>query len=241
MGCDATSRTVVVVVALAQSAAPAADPATTPTWVRALQPSHHPERHRLGFATPRRAIVDAKTELDSSPHHRDGRSISPSRVSGNTAPLAHRAPISNFPADRTGPHPRPPPMPSIRTLLACTGVAFAAGAALASAQQQAQTSRREEQFTNEQLKVWKTTVMPGAPLAMHRHEHGRALVALTDGQLQVTDKDGTVLDTYQLKVGKAMWLAKDPPGQLHADVNPGTKPIEVMVVQLQQDTVATRR
>jgi hypothetical protein len=131
-------------------------------------------------------------------------------------------------------------MPSTRALLASTCVAFAAGAALASAQQQAQTSRREEQFTNDQLKVWKTTVMPNAPLSLHRHEHGRALVALTDGQLQVTDKDGKVLDTYQLKVGKAMWLPKDPPGQLHADVNPGTKPVEVMVVQLQQDTVVRK-
>jgi quercetin dioxygenase-like cupin family protein len=132
-------------------------------------------------------------------------------------------------------------MPLTRGLLVCSLLSFTAGAGLVYAQQQAQTSRREEQFTNDQLKVWKTTIMPGAPLALHRHEHGRALVALTDGDLQVTDKDGKVLDTYHLRAGKAMWLAKDPPGQLHADVNPGTKPIEVIVVQLQQDTVATRK
>jgi len=132
-------------------------------------------------------------------------------------------------------------MPPIRALIVCALVSFTAGAGIVYAQQQSQTSRREEQFTNDQLKVWKTTVMPGAPLALHRHEHGRALVALTDGQLQVTDKDGKVLDTYQLRAGKAMWLAKDPPGQLHADVNPGAKPVEVIVVQLQQDTVACRK
>ena len=78
-------------------------------------------------------------------------------------------------------------MPLTRGLLASTALAFVAGAGLVYAQQQAQTSRREEQFTNDQLKVWKTTVMPGAPLALHRHEHGRALVSLTDGQLQVTE------------------------------------------------------
>ncbi len=132
-------------------------------------------------------------------------------------------------------------MPPTRVLLACSLFAFTAGAGIVYAQQQLQTSRREEQFTNDQLRVWKTTIMPGAPLALHRHEHGRALVALTDGQLQVTDKNGKVLDTYHLQAGKAMWLAKDPPGQLHADVNPGTKAIEVIVVQLQQDTVAVRR
>ena len=120
-------------------------------------------------------------------------------------------------------------------------LSFAAGAGIMFAQQQQQTSRREEQFTNDELKVWKTTIMPGAPLALHRHEHGRALVALTDGDLQVTDKNGKVLDTYHLKAGKAMWLSKDPPGQMHADVNPGKSPIEVIVVQLQQDTVAVRK
>ena len=83
--------------------------------------------------------------------------------------------------------------------------------------------------------MWKTTVVPKAPLALHRHDHGRALVALTDGVLQVQDKNGKVLETYNLKAGKAMWLGKDPPGQMHADVNPGTKPLEVIVVQLQQD------
>ncbi len=132
-------------------------------------------------------------------------------------------------------------MPLTRGLVAASLFAFSAGAGLVYAQQQTQTSRREEQFTNDQLKVWKTTIMPGAPLALHRHEHGRALVALTDGQLQVTDKDGKVLDTYHLRAGKAMWLPKDPPGQLHADVNPSAMPIEVIVVQLQQDTVAVRK
>lgn len=140
---------------------------------------------------------------------------------------------------------RPPatddPMPRTRTVAITSLVSFFAGAAAMWAQQTAQTSRREEQFTNDQLKVWKTTVMPNSPLALHRHEHGRALLALTDGQLQVVDKDGKVLDTYNLKAGKAMWLSKDPPGQMHADVNPGTKPVEVVVVQLQQDTVAVKR
>jgi hypothetical protein len=77
--------------------------------------------------------------------------------------------------------------------------------------------------------------MPKQPLTLHRHVHGRALVALNDGQLDVVDKDGKVLNTYHLKAGTAMWLGVDPPGQLHADVNPGSKPVEVIVVQLKHD------
>lgn len=132
-------------------------------------------------------------------------------------------------------------MRHLRTVAIASVLSFSAGAGLMWAQQQAQTSRREDQFENDEMKAWKTTVLPKQPLALHRHEHGRALVALTDGQLQVTDKNGKVLDTYNLKAGKAMWLSKDPPGQLHADVNPGTKPIEVIVVQLKQDTVVAKK
>lgn len=103
------------------------------------------------------------------------------------------------------------------------------------AQQQQQQSHREPQFENENVQVWKSVVMPKQPLTLHRHDHGRALIALNDGQLKVVDKDGKTLDTYNLKSGTAMWLGVDPPGQLHADVNPGTKPVEVIVVQLKHD------
>lgn len=126
-------------------------------------------------------------------------------------------------------------MNTVRNMIAASVLSFVAGGGVMWAQQQAQASRREDQFENQYLKVWKTTVVPKAPLALHRHDHGRALVALTDGVLQVQDKNGKVLETYNLKAGKAMWLGKDPPGQMHADVNPGTKPLEVIVVQLQQD------
>lgn len=126
-------------------------------------------------------------------------------------------------------------MNTVKKMIAASVLSFAAGGGVMWAQQQAQQSHREDQFENQYLKAWKTTVLPKAPLALHRHDHGRALVALTDGVLQVQDKSGKVLDTYNLKAGKAMWLGKDPPGQMHADVNPGTKPIEVIVVQLQQD------
>jgi quercetin dioxygenase-like cupin family protein len=124
---------------------------------------------------------------------------------------------------------------TIHKMIAASVCAFALGAGVTWAQQQQQQSHREDQFENEYMKVWRTTVLPKAPLALHRHDHGRALVALTDGVLQVQDKSGKVLDTYNLQAGKAMWLGKDPPGQMHADVNPGTKPVEVIVVQLKQD------
>ena len=121
-----------------------------------------------------------------------------------------------------------------------TGIAcllcFATGAGAVWAQQRVQsTSRREPQFENAHMSVWKSIIMPKQPLTLHRHEHGRALVALTDGRLKVVDKDGKLLNTYELKAGRAIWLGVDPPGQLHADVNDGSTPVEVIVVQLKND------
>ena len=103
------------------------------------------------------------------------------------------------------------------------------------AQQQAQATRREPQFENDHVRSWKSIIMPRQPLSQHRHEHGRALIALTDGQLKVVDKDGKVVNTYNWERGKAYWLDADPAGQTHADVNETDKPIEVIVVELKRD------
>jgi hypothetical protein len=114
--------------------------------------------------------------------------------------------------------------------------AFLAGAGAMWAQQQAQgATRREPQFENDHMRAWKSIIMPKQPLRQHRHEFGRALIALTDGQLKVVDANGKVVDTYNWERGKAYWLDKDPPGQTHADVNDTSQPIEVIVVELKKN------
>ncbi len=115
-------------------------------------------------------------------------------------------------------------------------LAFLAGAgAMRGPQQVRSATRREPQFENEHVRVWKSIIMPKQPLAMHRHEHGRALIALTGGELKVVDPHGKVLNTYHWETGKAYWLDADPPGQTHADVNDTSHPIEVIVVELRKD------
>ncbi|HEX4913020.1 MAG TPA: hypothetical protein VFV51_03635 [Vicinamibacterales bacterium] len=115
--------------------------------------------------------------------------------------------------------------------MAVIGSVFAAGIAVG----QQSTTRREPQFENSEVQVWKSIIYPGKPLGLHRHEHGRALISLNGGQLNVVDGDGKVLDTYKLRAGTAMWLDADKPGTQHADVNPGKDPVEVIVVQLKND------
>lgn len=108
------------------------------------------------------------------------------------------------------------------------------GVAATLAAQTAQSgTRREPQFENAHVKVWKSIIMPKQPLTMHRHEHPRALIALKGGAIDIVQKGGesqhVVWDS-----GKAYWLTEDKPGTTHADVNNGTEPIEVIVVELQQ-------
>jgi beta-alanine degradation protein BauB len=116
--------------------------------------------------------------------------------------------------------------------LALVVLVFAAGIAVG---QQNSSSRREPQFENSEVRVWKSIVAPKQPLALHRHDHGRALISLNGGTLNVVDADGKVLDVYKLEAGKARWLEADKAGTQHADVNPGSSPVEVIVVELKND------
>ena len=120
-------------------------------------------------------------------------------------------------------------------MIAAVGVmatVFAAGVAVG---QQGGASRREPQFENSEVQVWKSIVMPSQPLALHRHDHGRALISLNGGTLNVVDGTGKVMDVYKLEAGKAIWLDADKAGTQHADVNPGKTAVEVIVVQLKND------
>lgn len=106
--------------------------------------------------------------------------------------------------------------------------------AIALTPQQANQTQRFPQFENDEVKVWRTVVFPNAPLTMHRHEHGRVIVPLQGGTMNIVTKDGAK-ETHVWEAGKAYWLGPNKPGEMHADVNAGTKPIEVMVVELKQD------
>lgn len=99
---------------------------------------------------------------------------------------------------------------------------------------QASTTRRIPQFENEHVRVWKSVIMPKQPLAMHRHEHGRTIVALVGGTLTIVEASGE-RRAVTWETGKAYWLDADPPGARHADLNATDKAIEVVVVEMKKD------
>ncbi len=87
------------------------------------------------------------------------------------------------------------------------------------------------QFDNDAVTVWKTILAPHESLGMHRHEHGRVVVALKGGTLVLPQDDGSAKKLV-LETGKAYWLPADPPGRLHGDANRSEQPIEMMVIEM---------
>jgi beta-alanine degradation protein BauB len=108
------------------------------------------------------------------------------------------------------------------------------------ASQQGGQTRHEGQtqriplLENDDVKVWKSVIIPDAPLAMHRHEHPRVIVAMTGGTMKIVEQNGPAV-SHVWETGKAYWLPANPPNTLHADVNAGDKPLEVVVVELKKE------
>ena len=69
---------------------------------------------------------------------------------------------------------------------------------------------------------------------MHHHDHPRVIIALRGGTMKIVQQDGTS-EEHVWETGKAYWLPANPPDTMHADVNAGEAPIEVMVVDLKHE------
>jgi len=89
------------------------------------------------------------------------------------------------------------------------------------------------QFENDDVKVWKTRIMPNDSLPMHTHDDKRILVALTDVQLKVVNDKGES-KTYNWAKGTAHFLDVAESSDLYVDMNETDHPTEVMVISLKK-------
>jgi quercetin dioxygenase-like cupin family protein len=120
---------------------------------------------------------------------------------------------------------------------AIVAAALSTTVVISQVEQKAQTTQQTQrfpQFENNDVKVWKTVVLPHQPLAMHHHDHPRVIIALTGGTMNIVDPAGHI-EPHVWETGKAYWLPAMPPNTLHSDVNAGDKPMEVMVVELEKE------
>lgn len=91
-------------------------------------------------------------------------------------------------------------------------------------------SKREVQFENDKVKVWKTTIPSNDTLKMHRHDHARIIVGLKGGSLQIVKDTGKKTDVF-IETGKAYWFDADPKGELHGDLNVSPHEVQVMLIE----------
>jgi quercetin dioxygenase-like cupin family protein len=91
--------------------------------------------------------------------------------------------------------------------------------------------QRFPQFDNDHATAWKSVIPAHSQSTMHRHDHFRALIALTGGELKTVTADGQT-NVTALEKGKAYWFAPMPPGVTHRDVNDTDQTIEVVVVEV---------
>src|ERR1700738_1277254 len=111
-------------------------------------------------------------------------------------------------------------MVSVRRVVILVLVLAAVG--VVSSQNSVTQTQRFPQFVNEDVKVWKSVVMPNAPLTMHRHEHPRVIIALSGGTMKIVESDGKS-ESHVWETGKAYWLRMNPPGTMHRDAHLGEK------------------
>ena len=121
---------------------------------------------------------------------------------------------------------------TLYSLIATQTILLFAAAGVIYSQQA--TTQRFPQFDNEDVKVWRSVVLPNQPLTMHRHDHPRVIIPLRGGTMKIVDSTGAT-EVNHWEVGHAYWLPANPPNTTHADVNGGTEPIEVMVVELEKE------
>jgi hypothetical protein len=75
---------------------------------------------------------------------------------------------------------------SLNRAMAVTALVLALFAAIRS-QTQTQT-QRTQLIQNDEVKVWRSLVLPNSPLTMHRHDHGRVIIPLQGGTMNIVDQ-----------------------------------------------------
>jgi beta-alanine degradation protein BauB len=109
-------------------------------------------------------------------------------------------------------------------------IAFAICAATATALAQDPVKVNPKNYhvliDNAVVRVLHVIVAPGAKTVMHQHPDN-VTVLLTDGKVTFTGADGKS-ETAETKAGTALWSGP----QKHMGANPGTSPLEAIVVEL---------
>ncbi|CEK09539.1 hypothetical protein [Legionella hackeliae] len=92
-------------------------------------------------------------------------------------------------------------------------------------------TKRELIIENNETKVWKTTICPQQQLPFHTHDFARIVIPEEAGSLKVTYASGreTVIN-FEKQI--PVFLSKAQGQESHQDLNTGTLPLHVTVIEL---------
>jgi len=92
-------------------------------------------------------------------------------------------------------------------------------------------------FEDDQVRVWDATVAPGETLPIHFHDLDYVTVALTEGDVEVYEADGTIRTGHR-QAGDVQ-VTKVGTGQTHVLKNIGTAPYRNRIIELKQHGLST--
>ena len=110
-----------------------------------------------------------------------------------------------------------------------------AGIAVGARQQQAAGHAARAAVREQQVRVWKSIIMPNQPLALHRHDHGRTIVALKGGTLDIVDAKGQDHEEDDVGDRQGLLARRRSGGRAARRHERGNEPMEVIVVELKND------
>lgn len=87
-------------------------------------------------------------------------------------------------------------------------------------------------FEDEQVRIWDAEVGPGETLPIHFHDLDYVTVALTEGDVEVYEADGTVRRGHR-RPGDVQ-VTKVGSGQKHVLKNVGSAPYRNRIIELKQ-------
>ncbi len=99
----------------------------------------------------------------------------------------------------------------------------------------AQALEYNVQFENDQVCVSRVVIEPKEEIGLHRDATPQIVIGLRGGTITRLEADGREVDV-QFPTGKAVYRPVDPENELHKSMNKSNAPIEIIIVQIKNNS-----
>lgn len=95
-----------------------------------------------------------------------------------------------------------------------------------------------KQFENDQITIVRVKISPHEEIGLHRDNYPSVITVLQGGTITRLEADGRTTD-ITLPTGATVVRKADPENEFHKTVNNTSEPVELMIVQLKNNTAIT--